>query len=382
MLSVAMCALFAARFASVPEGLGLDFSSSSLPAGAAYDAGAAFRRLESASAEEARNERRASADGAVPQGCVKRAEPKDVRPVIAASYPGSGAKLTWKLLRGMTGIMTGDDHDHNGLVGKRQVVSIKTHYPAIDSEGAEKVYESVNDVSRAMVILRHPMSSIPSYHNFEYEQRNGLPNHSTKAPVEEWEKWRDERFEKEMKAWIDLVRFWVDRVKYEHRIIVQFEKLTSKEEGVAVEEMRRIGEFLHEGDGRVEIVEDLKCVHETITSDVRVGFEGERRHSLRKGPDIKYPFTPTQLGRMDQALKELAEWRPGQLGPYMEEYRKMIVGERVHPSAGGVPARADGDEDEGLAMARERLLEAKAGAHLLAPPETAVKELEGKERRV
>lgn len=291
------------------------------------------------------------------KSCVPIPQPQDVRPTIVASYPGSGAKLTWKLLRGITGIMTGDDHDHNGWVGKGQAVSIKTHYPALVTEETEKLWDDMSHKSkRAMILLRHPMQSLPSYHNFEYEQRNKLPNHSTRAPVEAWEKWRDGTFKEQLENWERLVRHYMDRFGPDDRIVVQFEKMSSKDQDVSLAEVRRIGTFLAEGDDRIRLVEEssLPCIWETIVADKRVGFEGKRRHSLRKGGAVKYPFKPEQLDAMEGMLRRLSEYR--YLKPMMKEYIDMIEAERKEQAAPKV-AKEEVKDERALTARAELLAE-------------------------
>lgn len=50
------------------------------------------------------------------------------------------------------------------------------------------------------------MNALPSYHNFEYEQRDNLPNHSTRASLEAWEQWRDGTYREQLGNWERLVR--------------------------------------------------------------------------------------------------------------------------------------------------------------------------------
>ena len=54
--------------------------------------------------------------------------PQPIAPVFAASYPGSGAKMSWNLITGLTGVQTGDDWLLND-VEWNQAVTVKTHFP-------------------------------------------------------------------------------------------------------------------------------------------------------------------------------------------------------------------------------------------------------------
>lgn len=103
----------------------------------------------------------------------------------AASYPGCGARMTWNLVEALTGFVTGDDWNNNGLGSN--VVTVKTHYP--QSNGILVDFD--DQIQRVFIVIRNPMKSIPSFFNHIYEMRNHLPVHSERAPLEEWIKWRN-----------------------------------------------------------------------------------------------------------------------------------------------------------------------------------------------
>ena len=296
-----------------------------------------------------------------PQGCVLEAEKREVRPTLMVSYPGSGAKMTWKLIRGMTGMMTGADHDNNGLVADGRALVVKTHYPVQDDEESQQRFDTVKHIDRAILLLRNPLHAIPSMHNFEYEQTHNLPNHSTRAPLKEWFPWRDAWFATELEKWERLARHWVERYGNpgsDRLLNVTFEALTSKEPGVSVVEMKRIGNFLRQGDERVTTVPDdqIQCVWETIMTDKQVGYEGKRRHSLRHGPKVNYPFTSEQLNEMGRMLQRLADWRPDHLGAIMDGYIKAIQEEKNIDGGTAIAAETEGDKF-GNEVGRERTVE-------------------------
>ena len=126
---------------------------------------------------------------------------KKIAPTFAASYPGSGAKMSWNLITGLTGVQTGDDHRINGAAWDESV-TVKTHFPHKEGnsnigtmmERAEGEAGLKFSFPRAFVMIRHPMYAIPGYHNYLFEQENGLEGHSTRAPLEEWLQWRDVNF--------------------------------------------------------------------------------------------------------------------------------------------------------------------------------------------
>lgn len=240
-----------------------------------------------------------------PQCVVPDAAEKSVRhPVWTASYPGSGAKLTWKLIRAITGIFTSDDHDHNGRVEKGMIVAVKTHYPSHTPPGVF-LRDKLKHISRAVLLTRNPINSIPSYHNFVYEQQNGLLNHSTRAPIDAWIKWRNAFFEQELQAWVDHQKYWLN---YPSNVfhLISMEHLTSPERGP--DTLYKLGQFL--ANGEADIAESLipperiTCVWDMFVNS-KVPGEAERRHSHRSGGPEVYPFTSDQLDHMIAALKKL-----------------------------------------------------------------------------
>lgn len=240
-------------------------------------------------------------------GCVvPDVAEKPVRhPVWTASYPGSGAKLTWKLIRAITGIFTSDDHDHNGRVEKGMIVAVKTHYP---SHTPPEVFlsDKVKHISRAVLLTRNPINSIPSYHNFVYEQQNGLLNHSTRAPVDAWIKWRNTFFEEELRAWVDHQKYWLDNYSPDAFHLVSMEQLTSPERGPHA--LYKLGQFLAKGEPDIAEslvpAERITCIWDMFVNS-KVPGEAERRNSHRSGGPAKYPFTSDQLDRMIAALEKL-----------------------------------------------------------------------------
>ncbi len=126
---------------------------------------------------------------------------KKIAPTFAASYPGSGAKMSWNLITGLTGIQTGDEHRINGAAWDESI-TVKTHFP--HKQGNSNIGTMMERTEgeaglkfsfpRAFVMIRHPMHAIPGYHNYLFEKENGLEGHSTRAPLEEWLQWRDVNF--------------------------------------------------------------------------------------------------------------------------------------------------------------------------------------------
>ena len=94
----------------------------------------------------------------------------DIAPTWQASFPGSGARMTWSLVEALTGIRTNDDYNSHER-GYDRVVAVKTHYPVKNSLFEELDYK----FGRAIVILRDPSSAIPSYFNLQYGELLKFP---------------------------------------------------------------------------------------------------------------------------------------------------------------------------------------------------------------
>ncbi len=88
---------------------------------------------------------------------------KDISPTYQASFPGSGARMTWNLVIALTGIAINDDHNHAG-VGYDRVVAVKTHYPL----DYGRYIEDDAKFRGAILLLRNPMTAVPSFFNFKY----------------------------------------------------------------------------------------------------------------------------------------------------------------------------------------------------------------------
>ena len=102
----------------------------------------------------------------IPQNCTLNPTEKvgeNNKPIFAASFPGSGARMSWQLIEGLTGKPTGDEWNSNGL-GK-QVVAVKTHWPH-PTHGNK--LEWGNEIKKAVIFIRNPMDALPALHNFIY----------------------------------------------------------------------------------------------------------------------------------------------------------------------------------------------------------------------
>ena len=271
-------------------------------------------------------------NGALPQCGVDLPEERPVTPAWTASYPGSGAKLTWKLVRGITGLWTSDDHDHNGRVESGVVVAVKTHFPS-HTPGEVFFKPSLRHIQRAVLILRNPFAAIPSYHNFVYEQMNNLRNHSTRAPVDVWLKWRDAFFEIELKAWVDHAQYWIDNYLGSF-FLLPFEHLTSDVTGIST--LTSLTAFFAAADDQIgkhiAAEEQLPCIWEMYVKGKDLdNVETKKRHSHREGGPTEYPYTNLQLESMIASIVQFQNANPSVdgLSDLLNEYIVVIENKRV-----------------------------------------------------
>ncbi|KAL7536931.1 hypothetical protein ACHAXR_007486 [Thalassiosira sp. AJA248-18] len=202
-------------------------------------------------------------------GCkvtVAKLSPTPIAPTWQASFPGSGARMTWILVEALTGIRTNNDYDSQER-GYENVVVVKTHYPVKNAK--HKFAELDPLFGRAMVILRNPINAIPSYFNQMYEQVNHLPTHSTRGPNKDWIKCRDDSKEGlafQLGHYERFVEYWMER--YPERrdlLMVSYEDLTDTNLGPLV--TMRIADFVAETEGVNPIApESVPCVWETVVN--------------------------------------------------------------------------------------------------------------------
>jgi len=264
-------------------------------------------------------------------------------PTYAASYPGSGSQMTHYLYEALTGIEAGSAWLHRGDTFDH--IALKTHYPVRNHrvEGSRLMH-------RVILQLRNPVHALPSYRNFLWEEENGLPDHTVRAPEKAWEQWRDVNFDVEIIKWREQVVYWMDHFTgMGDRLVISYERLVDPKMGPV--ETTRIANFLGRTEG-VEIVPSssiLPCIWDKVVNYHRVeidvnisdkerklttGSNGEplikRRvnyispddpahpgKSLRKG-NMNYRFTNPQLKRIIYILNELR-------GRYLGDYTLVII---------------------------------------------------------
>ena len=272
---------------------------------------------------------------ALPEGdCVIRPALKPTRPLaptFTASYPGSGAKMTWNLVQALTGIVTGDEHRHNDQAWS-EAVTVKAHYPHI--QGNPAVAETSNgDFPRVVLILRHPADALPGFHNFLYEYERGLPDHSSRAPLSAWLEWRDGNFAEQIQAWEDHTSYWMERYSDPaDRLIITFEGMVDDTWGPHV--ALALNQFLRLTPGVDSIIdESVECVWKKIIQYKVAARPKPSAMSLKTAPsesapllsEIQPPATAKAIVTEDAGELEMA--------PAQDASQQPEFGEEEYPTS-------------------------------------------------
>lgn len=170
--------------------------------------------------------------------------------------------MTHYLYEALTGLESGDEWYHRGDTYDH--IAIKTHYPARKHQ-----IEGSRLMQRAILLIRSPLHSIPSYHNYLYEKDHNIPDHTTRAPVDAWIKWRDEHFNDEITTWKDHLVYWMTEYDADDRLVVSYERLVDDKMGPI--ESTRIANFLGRAEG-IDVVppSHIPCVWDKVVNYKRI----------------------------------------------------------------------------------------------------------------
>jgi len=312
--------------------------------------------------------RRRLADGF---GChINRADVSEIpiTPAWQASFPGSGSRMTWSLVQALTGIRTTDDYNSTGL-GYENVVTVKTHYPVKNARGRFDRLDAQFG-TRAVVVLRNPIFSIPSYFNLMYEHKNNLPNHSTRGPPNAWLKYREHDghgFEVQLPMFEQFVSYWMEKFPdRQNMLLVAYEDLTDDEVGPAM--ALKIANFLGQTEGVNPVDESTipciwyKAVKQHCLPPCRRRLSERKRpkrperkgppgqHSVsseRKGGFKERPYTEQQLVAFQDVFQLLLE----KYGVIDEDFARIMS--LYHQRASNYQVVEK--EDAGLVKRREPL---------------------------
>jgi len=253
---------------------------------------------------------------------------------LLASYPGSGKRLTWRLLEALTGKISGDDWDLSEN-GHFNVLTMKTSWPH-----PEGVWAWEGNMDQFIMLIRNPRFAIPSYHTIRHEldystnKTESLKRrdyvYTKRAPLEAWEAWRDENFDREMDRWCWFIDFWMegglrrngtvtgnhtnpaedwrcfhDLMDCTPKAVIKFENLVNNNKKIGEDEMNKMGAVL-DSSSNVNVIEPeiRPCAYSEVMSRKKL-YNANRDG---KGPpnDLK-TFTHKQLNAMRAQMEVIRD---------------------------------------------------------------------------
>ncbi len=150
--------------------------------------------------------------------------------------------------------------DRTGFArGEGEVIALRTHYPYdADPSSSSSSYSSSYSsgasawderVTRAFVVLRNPMASIPSHFDEMYAMAGHLPTSGGggAAARDAWVRWRDDRLPDQLLLYESFVSYWMERHagRDGERLYFSYEGLVDA--GTGPGEVVRLARFLEAG---------------------------------------------------------------------------------------------------------------------------------------
>jgi len=239
---------------------------------------------------------------------------------LLTSYPGSGKRFTWTVVKALTNYEVADDWNFSEKL-KKNPLTIKTSWPH-----KEGTWSWGKQMDQVLLLIRNPRRAIPSYHTMRWELDYArswkesflrIPDTYMERPtVEQWEIWRNSKFNREIEAWYRFYDFWMqagyqeDRnethnkciyenteIDCEPKALVDFENIYTDQPNV---DFHKIGAVL-------DNLDDVEVIAEQARSCVLLNvFNRTNHHDLnmhqasRPDPDLpmEYKFTLNQLDRV------------------------------------------------------------------------------------
>ena len=131
-------------------------------------------------------------------------EAYDIFQTVVIAYPGSGKRVAFMHMSGLTGLTTGDDYDFSGR-------SLHTGFMKSSYPHHEGIWSWGNRMDQSILVVRNPRWTLVGYHELLHEiqyahtwtEAYANEDHvwSLRPTVAEWVAWRDQRFDDEIERW-------------------------------------------------------------------------------------------------------------------------------------------------------------------------------------
>jgi len=286
---------------------------------------------------------------------------------LFAAYPGSGIRKTWQQVGAMTGIRTLDDFFD---LGKEKIGLVKTQYPHY-----EGIWSYGSSLDQVVLLIRSPLWAMPSYHTIlseieyahtweeAYKHLDQVFTH--RAPLDDWIKWRDYRFNDEIELWGDYIdfymsngiKYWFDydferngqypfryantTERYEQdahcildvetcvpKAVVSYENLIDPLTGPA--ELNKIADVLRGKPGMTVLDPDgVSCIYHQTWLNAPEPNNDSRDDCPGCNPREDYKFTSAQLTKMADKLNQMivkySTWSGQQASDLVENFQSYLV---------------------------------------------------------
>ena len=226
-------------------------------------------------------------------------------PTFSATFPGTDTgNVVSKLTQYLSGLAAAEEY--SDPIDPRRF-TVVTHYPHISGKKLDNDY----DYHHGIVAIRNPLTALPNYHQHIFEHWNGealtaegkTTKEERRAPLPDWEAWRDEHFARQMEEWKNFVAFWLDRIYPGKRLLFSYEELIDKRKGPEI--AKRINSYIKnkiEVGGEFALPEgEVACTWNKI---INAG-GNVAQYAVAAESDDR-PYTPDQT---DLALRIMLELR-------------------------------------------------------------------------
>eukprot|EP00538_Stauroneis_constricta_P002819 CAMPEP_0119567852 /NCGR_PEP_ID=MMETSP1352-20130426/37210_1 /TAXON_ID=265584 /ORGANISM="Stauroneis constricta, Strain CCMP1120" /LENGTH=260 /DNA_ID=CAMNT_0007617161 /DNA_START=17 /DNA_END=799 /DNA_ORIENTATION=- len=228
----------------------------------------------------------------------------------------------------------------------------KTHCPKNSATCPPKNPEDPRRLQpNAWLLLRNPMTSIPSRFNFQYEKRSNVKHHTKQMPEAAWKKMRNERIDADLNLWARTITWWMRGSKVENELstipppnidnlynvslIIQYEKITSPIHGPLM--LEAIAAELRGANIPVPI--DLPAIDHADASEhihpwscywaqivLNPKSKTKRSSEGRYTPSYNTSHQAELIATMDSLVERFTELSPrSDIVPILKEYRTDMV---------------------------------------------------------
>ena len=157
------------------------------------------------------------------------------KPIWVASFPGSGAEMFRQLIGHVTGgkpawstYIKDNPVPNTTCLEANQAATCKTHWPVLLFQPID--FENFH--SKAIILLRNPISAFPSRFNHQWELQHKVGYHVQQAPERAWNSWIKRSFQDQQDKFIEFITTWAN-LSHNSRValFVPYEGLTDPHHG-------------------------------------------------------------------------------------------------------------------------------------------------------